>query len=252
MTGGMRKFIFTAAALLALAGCREQDTLEPIDFSSASYTVYNGGEVGIALAVVNPASTRIAIPVTVSGASSGFELSSSTVIIEPGQIAGGVTLKDLSLTAGTKLTVTFTPPAGYTAGRIAQAAVVYDAREALSYSFPVTSGTFEEDMEVSILLEGARSGSRYAAEDTFTVTGWISGDGGENDGSGEVAFREGGFVVKKGSNIATGHVIRSHSTDIEKPLTARLGVDPGDARYTRGSQPVYTLAIPRTEKKKED
>lgn len=250
----MRKYVFAAAAaFLTLAGCHEkEDALEPIDFSSAVYTVYNGGEAGIALAIVNPAPARLSIPVSVSGASSGFELSSDAVVIEPGQIAGSVTLKDVSLAAGTNLTVSFTPPAGYTAGRIAQAKVAYDAREALTYSFTEVSGTFEEGMEVSIVLQGVRSGDGYAAEKTFTVPAWITGNGGESDGSKEVAFREGGFIVQEGSNIATGHVIRSHNTDLEKPLTAQLGVDLTHPRFYKGPRPAYTLTIPRTEKKDKE
>lgn len=249
----MRKLAFVLAAVLsAAAGCgKKGDALEPIDFSSASYTVYNGGEVGIALAVVRPVPSDISIPVTISGAAGGFALSSPVVTIGKGEIAGSVSLKDIALTPGTKLTVSFTPPAGYTAGRVAQTVVAYDEREALSYSFVGTEGTFEEGMSVSIVLTGVRSGNAYSAEADFTVGGLISGDGGENDGHGEIAFREGGFAVKKGAATATGHLIRSHSTDIEKPLTAWLGVDPGDSRYVRGANPVFKLTIPRWIKEKD-
>lgn len=253
----MRIKLFGAlTALLMLGGCNNgtDETLEPVDFASSSYTVYQGGEVGIGLAVVKETARDLSIPLTVEGPS-GFALSADVVRIPAGELSGGITLRDVSLKTGDRIPLGFESPSGYTAGSRSKTVVTYDPREAVRYSFPDTEVSFTEDMELHVVLTGVRSGAAFAAQEEMLVPYWISGDGTVNDGSGEIVLKENGFVVPKGSNIGTGHLIRSHTTDITRPMTARLGVaDFADSRYvTRDDAKTFVrISIPITEKKDKD
>lgn len=250
------KFFGALTALLMLGGCNKgtDGILEPVDFVSSSYTVYQGGEVGIGLAVVKETARDLSIPLTVEGPS-GFTLSADEITIPAGELSGGVILQDLSLKAGDRITLGFEPPSGYTAGSRSQTVVTFDPREAVRYSFPETDVPFSEDMELRVILTGVRSGAAFAAQEEMLVPYWISGDGTVNDGSDEIVLKENGFIVPKGSNIGTGHLIRSHTTDITRPMTARLGVaDFADSRYvTRDDAKTFVrISIPITEKKDKD
>ena len=104
-------------------------------------------------------------------------------------------------------------------------------------------------MEIMVTLAGARSGASFKAEDRLLIPVYFNGDGGVNDGHDEIALKEGGFIVEKGDNIGKAHLIRSHNTDIERPLTARLGIaDFADTRI-RSAGHLVVIHIPKTEKK---
>ena len=66
------RFKLSVLAVLALlAGCKGEDAVEePVDFTQATYTLYNGGQVSVGLAVVNPVSQNLTIPLEIEGPAS--------------------------------------------------------------------------------------------------------------------------------------------------------------------------------------
>lgn len=245
------RFILSALAVLALlAGCKGEDAVEePVDFTQATYTLYNGGQVSVGLAVVNPVSQNLTIPLEIEGPASDVTIIPQEITIPAGEISGGTVITDKSLTEGARLILSVNPPRGYMGGKRGTTTVIYDPREALDCSIPGTEYSFTEGMELAVVLTGARSNADFKAEADLLIPVYYTGDGGQTDGSNEIIFKEGGFVVKKGSNIGYGHLIRSHTTDIERPLTARIGIaDFADTRIRSTGQQV-TVNIPKTEKK---
>ena len=247
----MRK-IWTLAVLAALSlltGCKGEDGPEElIDFGQASYTLYNGGQVSIGAAVVNPVDQNLLIPMEVDGPVSSIEIVPQEITIPAGEVSGGIRISDKTLSEGDRLTFTLLPPQGYTTGRRGTAVVTYDPREALHCSIPSsTEYTFSDGMELVVVVTGARSGARFTAEDDILIPAYISGDGVSADGSNEIKFQEGGFIVGKGSNIGKGHLVRRYTNAIERPMAARIGiVDFEDSRILSTGQSIL-IHIPKTE-----
>ena len=213
-----------------------------------SYTLYNGGHVAVGAAVVEPVPQNLTIPLEVEGPSGRFSVTPPGITIPAGETAGSVLLEDISLQEGDRILLSLNPPKGYAGGRRSSTTVVYDPREALYCTIPGSEYSFTEGMEMTVVITGVRSGASYVAEDRLLIPAYISGDGSVSDGSAEVAFKEGGFIVEKGSNIGKGTLIRTHTNDIERPLSARIGiVDFDDSRILSGGQDIL-LHIPKTEK----
>lgn len=238
------------AVLALLAGCKGEDVPEePVDFVQTSYTLYNGGHVGVGLAVVSPVANPLTIPLEIEGPVSDVTIIPQEITIPADEISGGLEITDKSLSEGDRLILSVNPPKGYMPGKRGTTTVLYDPREALDCDILGTEFSFVENMEIMVTLAGARSGASFKAEDRLLIPVYFNGDGGVNDGHDEIALKEGGFIVEKGDNIGKAHLIRSHNTDIERPLTARLGIaDFADTRI-RSAGHLVVIHIPKTEKK---
>ena len=247
------------AVLALLAGCKGEDVPEePVDFAQSTYTLYNGGHVSVGLAVVDPVSYPLTIPLEIEGPVSDVTIIPQEITIPADDISGGLVITDKSLSEGDRLVLSVNPPKGYMPGKRGTASVVYDPREALDCDILGSEFSFVEDMEIMVRLTGVRSGAEFKAEDRLIIPVYFTGDGGVTDGSDEVvlnaemeggAIVKNGFIVEKGTNIGKAHLIRSHTTDIERPLTARLGIaDFADTRI-RSAGHLVVIHIPKTEKK---
>ena len=160
------RFKLSVLAVLALlAGCKGEDAVEePVDFTQATYTLYNGGQVSVGLAVVNPVSQNLTIPLEIEGPASDVTIIPQEITIPAGEISGGTVITDKSLTEGARLILSVNPPQGYMGGKRGTTTVIYDPREALDCSIPGTEYSFTEGMELAVVLTGARSNADFKAE----------------------------------------------------------------------------------------
>lgn len=237
------------AALSLLPGCKGEDDPEvSVSFRQPSYTLYNGGQVSIGAAVDNPVPQNLGIPLEVDGPAGSVEIVPQEITIPAGETFGGILISDKSLSEGDRLTFTLLPPEGYTAGRRGTAVVTYDPREALHCSIPSAEYTFSDGMELVVEVTGARSGAEFTAEDDILIPAYIRGDGVSADGSNEIKFQEGGFIVEKGSNMGKGHLVRRFTNAIERPMAARIGIVDFDDTRILSTGPSILIHIPKTEK----
>ncbi len=242
-------FVAAAAAAVTISSCQKDDN-PTVEFAKSLYTVYEKGSVDVVLTTSEPTASSVSVPIVFSGdaeVGKDYEASAQSVTIAAGETSGSITIKNLALTEGKQLSLSFTAPAGYDLGARTVAVVAPDAQEALVCSFNMTRGYVLESYVATINVTGTVSGKDFSSDKDIVIPLTLAGEGAavlqfvptETKTSSTPAPYA---VLKAGSSSATARftVPANYSDD----KSAILSIDSDeDSRFIAGDNGSVSLAV---------
>ena len=179
----MKRFLTLAAiaaVILSAISCRNQKPVPELEFSKNLYTIFAKGNTDIVLIVNEVQEKDLSIPLKFSGSAekgTDYTVSSETITIPAGGLAGSINLTDISLSKEKQVSVSFDAPAGYKQGNKFSAVVAAESQEALAYSFNIAENVVLESYIAKLTLTGTTSGNEFKAETDIKVPLTFSGGG---------------------------------------------------------------------------